>query len=75
LCRYYEGFINYGLRCEGIMHDIKDNLSLDNLSRLLVDVQVDSSKIIDNLVSPHQRVMLDLTYLNGGAAQVEFSLP
>jgi len=40
----------YGLRCEGIMHAVKNNLSLDNLSRLLVDVQVDSSKIIDNLV-------------------------
>lgn len=69
-----EGFINYGLRCEGIMHAVKDELSLDNLSRLLVDVQVDSSKIIDNLVSPHQRVMLDLTYLNDAEHREKYNV-
>jgi len=69
-----EGFINYGLRCEGIMHAVQDYLSLDNLSRLLVDVQVDSSKIIDNLMSPHQRVMLDLTYLNDAEHREKYNL-
>ena len=69
-----EGYLMYGLRCEGIMHAIKNNLSLDNLSRLLVDVQVDSSKIIDNLVSPHQRIMLDLTYLNDAEHREKYNV-
>mmetsp|Transcript_24580 Transcript_24580/g.80306 ORF Transcript_24580/g.80306 Transcript_24580/m.80306 type:complete len:1147 (-) Transcript_24580:43-3483(-) len=69
-----EGFIMYGMKCEGIMHAIQDRLSLDNLSRLLVDVHVDSSKIVDNLLSPHQRIMLDLTYLNDAEHREKYNV-
>jgi len=69
-----EGFLMYGMVCNGIMHAIKDRLSLDNLSRLLVDVQMDSSKIVDNLMSPHQRVMLDLTYLNDAPSREKYNV-
>ena len=35
---------------------------------------MDSSKIIDNLMSPHQRVMLDLTYLNDAEHREKYNL-
>jgi len=69
-----EGYLMYGLRCEGIMQAVKEKMSLDNLSRLLVDVQVDSSKIIDNLLSPHQRILLDLTYLNDAEHREKYNV-
>ena len=54
--------ITYGLDVEAIMDRIKV-LSLDQLSRLLVDVTEDSSHVVANLLSAHQRAMLDLTFL------------
>ena len=35
----------------------------DNLARLLVDVHVDSSKIMESLLSNHQRDLLDMIFL------------
>ena len=69
-----DGFIMYGMECNAIMHAIRDGLSLDNLSRLLVDVHSDSSAVVDNLLSPHQRTMLDLTYLNDAASRDKFNV-
>ncbi|KAF1792364.1 Tetratricopeptide-like helical domain [Phytophthora cactorum] len=50
----------YGMQVEAIMDRIKDNISLDHLSRLLVDVHMDSSKIVDSInliianeITPH----------------------
>ena len=45
------------------MDRIKDNISLDHLSRLLVDVQQDSSAIVDSIISAHQRELLQLVFL------------
>ena len=36
----------YGMQIEAVLDRIKDNISLDHLSRLLVDVQQDSSQIV-----------------------------
>lgn len=69
-----DGFIMYGMECNAIMHAVKDGLSLDNMSRLLVDVHSDSSAVVDNLLSPHQRAMLDLTYLNDAASRDKFNV-
>ncbi len=52
----------YGMQIEAIMDRIKDNISLDHLSRLLVDVHIDSSQIIDSVLSPFQRSLLDLIF-------------
>jgi hypothetical protein len=41
---------------------VKDAISLDHLSRLLADVQTDSSEIVESFLSPAQRRMLDLVY-------------
>jgi hypothetical protein len=48
------------------MDRIKDNISLDHLSRLLVDVHIDSSTIVDSTISAYQRRMLNLIF-NGDA--------
>lgn len=39
-----------------------DNVSLDLLSRLLMDMQCDSTRIIDSLVSEYQRSLLDIVF-------------
>jgi hypothetical protein len=45
------------------MDRIKDNVSLDHMARLLVDVQQDSSSIVDSIISQHQRELLNLIFL------------
>ena len=45
----------YGMRIEAVLDRGADNVSLDHLSRLLVDVHQDSSKIVDSLLSGYQR--------------------
>ena len=52
----------YGLQLEAVMDRVKDAISLDHLSRLLADVQTDSSEIVEAFLSPAQRRMLDLVY-------------
>jgi hypothetical protein len=38
-------------------------VSLDELSRVLVDAQLNSSKILDALLNKHQRAVLDVVFL------------
>ncbi len=57
-----EGTCFYGMQIEAVMDKIKDKISLDHLSRILVDVQQDSSKIVDSVISQRQRDLLDLIY-------------
>lgn len=58
-----EGTCFYGLQVEAVLDRIKDNISLDHLSRLLVAVQQDSSAIVDTIISQYQREMLQLVFL------------
>lgn len=58
-----EGTCFYGLQVEAVMERIKDNISLDHLSRLLVDVQQDSSAIVDAIISKYQRELMNLVFL------------
>jgi WD repeat-containing protein 35 len=58
-----DGTIVYGLMIESVMDRILENISLDNLARLLVDVHVDSSRIMESLLSNHQRDLLDMIFL------------
>merc|ERR1711871_1548579 len=58
-----EGTCFYGLQVEAVMDRIKDNISLDHLSRLLVDVQQDSSHIVDSIISQYQREMMQFIFL------------
>lgn len=52
----------YGMQIEAVMDRIKDNISVDHLSRLLVDVAIDSSRIVDSVISAYQRKMIDTIY-------------
>ena len=58
-----EGTCFYGLQVEAVMDRIKDNISLDHLSRLLVDVQQDSSSIVDSIISHYQKELMQLVFL------------
>jgi WD repeat-containing protein 35 len=57
-----DGTIFYGMQIEAVMDRIKDNISLDHLSRLLVDVHIDSSTIVDSVISGYQRQLLELIF-------------
>jgi len=57
-----DGFVLYGIKIEAIMDHGADNVSLDLLSRLLMDMQHDSTRIIDSLVSEYQRSLLDMIF-------------
>ena len=57
-----EGTCFYGMQIEAVMDRIKDNISLDHLSRILVDVQQDSSSIVDSIISQYQRDLLSLVF-------------
>ncbi|CAM9159563.1 unnamed protein product [Pylaiella littoralis] len=58
-----EGTCFYGMQVEAVMDRIRDNISLDHMARLLVDVQQDSSGIVDSIISQHQRELLNLIFL------------
>ena len=58
-----EGTCFYGMQVEAVMDRIKDNISLDHLARLLVDVQQDSSAIVDSIISQYQRDLMQLIFL------------
>ena len=58
-----DGTVVYGLMIESVMDRILENISLDNLARLLVDVHVDSSRMMESLLSNHQRDLLDMIFL------------
>lgn len=62
-----DGTMFYGMQVEAVMDRVRDNISLDTLCRLLVDVQIDSSTIIDSILSSHQRKLLALVF-DGDAA-------
>lgn len=59
-----DGTVIHGLMIESVMDRILDNISLDNLARVLVDVHMDSSTIMDSLLSDHQRDLLQTVFLN-----------
>ena len=66
------GAVCYGLRLEAVMDRIAKGISLDLLSRVLVETTADSSRVADNLLTQHQRSMLDLTFLNDAATRQKY---
>ena len=56
------GNVIYGMEIEAIGARQKDDISIDELSRLLVDVHQDSSEIMDDLLTPYQRILIDMVY-------------
>jgi len=62
-----DGTVVHGLIIESVMDRILENISLDNLARLLVDVHMDSSTILDSLLSDHQRDLLQTVFLGNAS--------
>ena len=69
-----DGTIFYGMQIEAVMDRIKDNISLDHMSRLLVDVHIDSSKIVDSVISAYQRQLQDLIFMGDAANRDKVNL-
>ena len=52
----------------------KDSISLDHLSRLLVDVHQDSSQIMNDLLSHYQRDLLDMIFMGDKDQRGKFNM-
>lgn len=57
-----DGSVLYGMQIEAVMDRVKDGISLDHLSRLLVDIHQDSSRTVDSFISTVQLKYLDLIF-------------
>lgn len=68
------GNIIYGMEIEAIGSRQKDDISIDELSRLLVDVHQDSSQIMDDLLTPFQRILLDVVYSGDTANRPKYNM-
>ncbi|DBA00171.1 TPA: hypothetical protein N0F65_007796 [Lagenidium giganteum] len=69
-----DGSIIYGMFIDAIMDQKAESIYVDHLSRLLVDVDLDSSKIINDLLSPHQRNLMDMLFMDDARSRNKFSL-
>jgi hypothetical protein len=58
-----DGSLMYGMFIEAIMSDHAEALSVDDLTRVLVDVHKDSSEIMNDILSEFQRKILDMIYM------------
>ena len=61
------GLLFNGMKVEAIGDRLADNISIDMLCRVLVDLQLDSSRIADDLLSWYQRNLLDMMFLGDAA--------
>ena len=57
-----DGTVLYGMQIEAVMDRVRDGISLDHLSRLLVDVHQDSSRTVDSFIASVQLKYLDLIF-------------
>lgn len=69
-----DGTIIYGMYIEGIQDRPADFICVDHVSRLLVDIDLDSSKILNDLLSPHQRSLMDMLFMRDARSRNKFSL-
>ena len=58
-----DGTVIYGIKVEAIMERTEESISVDMLSRLLVDVHQDSSQIMNDLLSAYQKSLLDMVFM------------
>jgi hypothetical protein len=69
-----DGFVSYGLFIDAVNDRTAEKVSLDLLSRLLIDVQQDGSKILDSLISSYQRSLLDMIFLGDTLNRDKYSV-
>ena len=70
----HTGKVVYGLELVSVEEQESDGISVDNISRILVDVWEDSSKMMSTLISPYQQGLLDLVFLGHATTRDKFNL-
>eukprot|EP00501_MAST-03F_sp_TOSAG23-6_P001054 GSMAST32.ASY1.ANO1.1097.1 assembled CDS len=69
-----DGGIFYGMKIESILTCDEEHISLDHMSRLLVDIHIDSSTIMRDLLSDYQRMLLDVIYMGDSHNRGKFNM-
>ncbi|KAL7683674.1 putative GroES-like superfamily, polyketide synthase, enoylreductase domain-containing protein [Plasmopara halstedii] len=69
-----DGTIFYGIKVDAILDKRADRISVDLLSRLLVDIHQDSSEIMNDLLSSYQTSLLDMVFLGDIANRGKFNM-
>ena len=69
-----DGTVMFGLFIDGISSHGRDHVSLDFLSRLLVDVITDSSVVMNDILTPYQTGVMNLTYRGDSLARQKYAL-
>ena len=69
-----DGTLLQGIKVEAIMNRLAQDVSIDFLSRVLVDVQIDSSKVLHDIISGYHRNLLDVIYMRDAANRAKFNL-
>lgn len=57
-----DGTTLYGLKLEAVMEAVLNDISLDNLARVMADIHIDSSKVTESLTSEHQGHLLRMVF-------------
>eukprot|EP00949_MAST-11_sp_MAST-11-sp1_P000116 g116.t1 len=68
-----DGTIVYGVFIDAVLDRQCDDISVDHLSRVLVDVHQDSSQIMNDLLSQYQRSLLDMIFMGDTAMRNKFN--
>jgi hypothetical protein len=68
-----DGTIIYGLYIDAIQEHTSEHIGIDTLTRLLVDVHSDSSKIMNDLLSQYQIQLLDMLYMGDVMMRSKFN--
>jgi len=69
-----DGTVIYGIKIEAIMERTEESISVDMLSRLLVDVHQDSSQIMNDLLSAYQKSLLDMVFMGDMDQRGKFNM-
>jgi hypothetical protein len=68
------GLVICGMKLEAILDRNADDISLDHLARVLVDVQQDSSKIMNDIISEAQRNLMNLVFMGDEMSRCKYNL-
>jgi hypothetical protein len=69
-----DGTIVYGMFIEAIADRTAESLSVDDLSRVMVDIHQDSSEIMNDIISQHQKDLMNTVFLGDADNRPKFNL-
>lgn len=71
---HVSGSLLYGVKIEAIQNHTERAIPMDLLSRLLVDIHQDSSKVIQDLMSRYQLSVLDMLFMDKASQRNKYNL-